>query len=86
MLLRVSQETSFFDLFLRGTANPARVRQLTDKAEARRAASAQASFPARRACEKTVPEKVTRRIVAEGFSSKGGDSLMPRNGLVRYSR
>jgi hypothetical protein len=40
-----------------GTTNPEGVRQLTDKAEARRAASAQASFPSRRAREKTVLEK-----------------------------
>jgi len=44
-------------LFLGGTANPEGVRQLTDKAEARRAASAQAAFPSRRAREKPVPEK-----------------------------
>ena len=31
---------------------------LTDKAEARRAASAQADFPSRRAREKAVPEEV----------------------------
>jgi hypothetical protein len=60
MLLRGSQETSAFVLFLGGTANPEGVRQLTDKAEARRAASAQVSFPSRRAREKTVPEKVMR--------------------------
>jgi len=47
-----SQETSLLVLFLGGTANPEGVRQLTDKAEARRAASAQASFPSRRAREK----------------------------------
>jgi len=52
-----SQETSLFDLFLGGTANPKGVRQRTDKAEARRAASAQAAFPSRRAREKAVPEK-----------------------------
>ena len=45
-------------LFLGGTANPEDVRQLTDKAEARRAASAQTSFPSRPACEKAAPEKV----------------------------
>ena len=45
-------------LFLGGTANPEGGRQRMDKAEARRAASAQASFPSRRAREKTVPEKV----------------------------
>ena len=39
------------------------VRQRTDKAEARRAASAQASFPSRRAREKTVPEKVIESFV-----------------------
>jgi len=33
---------------------------LKDKAEARRAASAQAAFPSRRAREKTVPEKVVQ--------------------------
>ena len=52
-----SQETSQFDLFLGGTANPEGGRQQTDKAEARRAASAQAAFPSRRAREKPVPEK-----------------------------
>ncbi len=52
-----SQETLLFDLFLGGTANPEGVRQRTDKAEARRAASAQAAFPSRRAREKSVPEK-----------------------------
>jgi len=57
--LRGCKETSRFDLFLGGTANPEGFRQQTDKAEARRAASAQASFPSRRAREKTVPEKVT---------------------------
>jgi hypothetical protein len=61
--LRGSQETSLLFLFLGGTANPKGVRQLTDKAEARRAASAQASFPSRRACEKAVPEKVMGIIV-----------------------
>jgi hypothetical protein len=55
--LRGSQETSLFDQFLGGTTNPEGVRQLTDKAEGRRAASAQASFPSRRAREKAVPEK-----------------------------
>ena len=40
-----------------GTANPEGGRQQTDKAEARRAASAQAAFPSRRAREKAVPEK-----------------------------
>jgi hypothetical protein len=45
-------------LLLAGTANPEGVRQLTDKAEAGRAASAQASFPSHRAREKTMPEKV----------------------------
>jgi hypothetical protein len=45
-------------LFVGGTANPKGVRQLTDKAEARSAASAQASFPSRGAREKAVPEKV----------------------------
>jgi len=56
--------TSLFDLFLGGTANPEGVRQRTDKAEARRAASAQAVFPSRRAREKAVAEKdngMTRR-------------------------
>ena len=43
--LRGSQETSPFVLFLGGTANPEGVRQRTDKAEARRAAGAQAVFP-----------------------------------------
>jgi hypothetical protein len=57
--LRGSQETSIFVLFLGGTANPEGGRQQADKAEARRAASAQASFPSRRAREKAVPEKVT---------------------------
>ena len=52
-----SQETSLFGLFLGGTANPEGGRQRTDKAEARRAASAQAVFPSRRAREKAVPEK-----------------------------
>ena len=47
-----SQETSFFDLFLGGTANPEGVRQRTDKAEARRAASAQGQSPSRRARER----------------------------------
>ena len=46
--------------FLGGTANPQGVRQRTDKAEARRAASAQAVFPSRRAREKAVPEKGQR--------------------------
>jgi len=46
-------------LFLGGTANPEGGRQRTDKAEARRAASAQAAFPSRRAREKAVPEKGT---------------------------
>ena len=50
--LRGSQETSLFDLFLGGTANPEGGRQQTDKAEARRAASAQGHSPARRAREK----------------------------------
>ena len=44
-------------LFLGGTANPKGVREQTDKAEARRAASAQAAFPSRRAREKSAPEK-----------------------------
>jgi len=52
-----SQETSLVVQFLGGTANREGVRQLTDKAEARRAASAQASFPSRRAREKLVAEK-----------------------------
>jgi hypothetical protein len=52
-----SQETSLFDLFLGGTTDPEGGRQRTDKAEARRAASAQAAFPSRRAREKAVPEK-----------------------------
>jgi hypothetical protein len=54
-------------LFLGGTSNPEGGRQRTDKAEARRAASAQAAFPSRRAREKTVPEKdnVARRTQAE---------------------
>jgi hypothetical protein len=55
-----SQETSVFVLFLGGTANPKGVRQRTDKAEARRAASAQASFPSRRAREKTGVENGNR--------------------------
>jgi len=55
--LRGSQETSLFVLFLGGTANPKGVREQTDKAEARRAASAQAAFPSRRAREKAVAEK-----------------------------
>ena len=65
--LRGSQETSLFVLFLGGTANPEGGRQRTDKAEARRAASAQAAFPSRRAREKAVPEKgtETRRSSAE---------------------
>ena len=56
--LRGSQETSLFGLFLGGTANPEGGRQQTDKAEARRAASAQVAFPSRRAREKAVPETV----------------------------
>jgi len=55
--LRGSQETSRLVLFLGGTTNPEGGRQVTDKAEARCAASAQASFPSRRAREKTVQEK-----------------------------
>jgi hypothetical protein len=55
--LRGSQETSLSVLFLGGTANPEDGRHRTDKAEARRAASAQAAFPSRRAREKVVPEK-----------------------------
>jgi hypothetical protein len=43
--------------FLGGTANPEGGHQRTGKAEARRAASAQAAFPSRRAREKAVPEK-----------------------------
>jgi hypothetical protein len=66
--LRGSQETSLFVMFLGGTANPEGVRQLTDKAEARRAASAQASFPSRRACEKTVPEKMRGKIFYQGLN------------------
>jgi hypothetical protein len=46
--------------FLGGTANPEGVRQGTHKAEARRAASAQAAFPYGRASEKKVPEKDNR--------------------------
>jgi hypothetical protein len=49
--------------FLGGTTNPEGVRQRTDKAEARRAASAQASFPPRRARQKAVPEKMPRIVV-----------------------
>jgi hypothetical protein len=64
-----SQETSLFVLFLGGTANPEGVRYLTDKAEARRAASAQAAFPSRRAREKAVPEKVY------GKNREGGPRL-----------
>jgi hypothetical protein len=52
--LRGSQETSRFGLFLGGTANP---KGGIAEAEARCAASAQASFPSRRARQKTVPEK-----------------------------
>jgi hypothetical protein len=48
-------------LFLWGTANPKGVRQLTDKAEARRTSSAQAAFPSRRARENTVSEKDNSR-------------------------
>jgi hypothetical protein len=44
-------------------ANPEGGRQRTDNAEAFRAASAQASFPSRRAREKAVPEKVTGVVV-----------------------
>jgi hypothetical protein len=44
---------------LGGTANRGGGRQRTDKAEARRAASAKAAFPSRRAREESVPEKVT---------------------------
>jgi len=44
-------------LFLGGTTNPEGVRQRTDKAEARRAVSAQAAFPSRRARVKAVPER-----------------------------
>jgi len=58
-----SQETSLFGLFLGGTANPEGGRQPTDKAEARRAASAQAAFPSRRAREKAVPERVIGKLV-----------------------
>ena len=65
--LRGSQETSRFDLFLGGTANPEGGCQQTDKAEARRAAGAQASFPSRRACEKTVPEKVPGKLQVCNF-------------------
>ena len=72
--LRGSQETSQFVLFLGGTTNPKGVRQRTDKAEARRAASAQASFPPRRAREKSVPEKVREAMawVATILSGRAG--------------
>jgi len=43
---------------------------LTDKAGARCAASAQASFPSRRAREKTVPEKVRVIDVREQLRRK----------------
>ena len=69
--LRGSQETSQFVLFLGGTANPEGGRQRTDKAEARRAASAQAAFPSRRAREKAVPEKEDGNVLYFGVSFWG---------------
>ena len=53
-------------VYLGGTANPEGGRQRTDKAEARRAANAQASFPSRRAREKAVSERVTGIVVSAG--------------------
>jgi len=72
-------------LFLGGTANPKGVRQRTDKAEGRRAASAQAAFPSRRARAKSVPEKEDGNVLyfwgyllGVYYDAGGGELAFPK--------